>query len=57
MIEFFIFRRSHGRALILDGIIQCTERDEFSYQEMISFLPICSHQNPKNVSKKIKILK
>lgn len=27
---------SYGRALILDGVIQCTERDEFSYQEMIA---------------------
>lgn len=41
--------KSHGRALILDGIIQCVERDEFSYQEMIAFLPLCSHPNPKNV--------
>jgi len=35
--------------LILDGIIQCTARDEFSYQEMISFLPLCAHPNPKKV--------
>ncbi|XP_078053188.1 spermidine Synthase [Augochlora pura] len=41
--------RSHGRALILDGIIQCTEKDEFSYQEAIAFLPLCSHPNPKSV--------
>ncbi|KZC15124.1 Spermidine synthase [Dufourea novaeangliae] len=41
--------RSHGRALILDGIIQCTEKDEFSYQEAIAFLPLCSHPNPKTV--------
>ncbi|CAK9819916.1 Spermidine synthase [Anthophora quadrimaculata] len=41
--------KSHGRALILDGIIQCTESDEFSYQEMIAFLPLCSHPNPKTV--------
>lgn len=41
--------KSHGRALILDGIIQCTEKDEFSYQEAIAFLPLCSHPNPKNV--------
>jgi len=33
----------------LDGIIQCTARDEFSYQEMISFLPLCAHPNPKKV--------
>ncbi|KAF4530130.1 hypothetical protein B566_EDAN001387 [Ephemera danica] len=39
----------HGRALILDGVIQCTEWDEFAYQEMITFLPLCSHPNPKKV--------
>ncbi|XP_066588511.1 spermidine synthase [Prorops nasuta] len=41
--------KSHGRALALDGIIQCTQSDEFAYQEMISFLPLCCHPNPKNV--------
>jgi len=41
--------KNHGKALILDGIIQCTESDEFSYQEMISFLPLCSHPAPKKV--------
>lgn len=41
--------RSFGKALILDNIIQCTEFDEFSYQEMISFLPLCSHPNPERV--------
>nr|XP_040237472.2 spermidine synthase [Anopheles coluzzii] len=40
---------SHGVVLILDGIIQCTERDEFAYQEMISFLPLCCHPNPQRV--------
>ncbi|KAH8268430.1 spermidine synthase [Drosophila bipectinata] len=40
---------TYGRCLILDGIIQCTARDEFSYQEMISFLPLCAHPNPKKV--------
>lgn len=35
--------------LILDGIIQCTERDEFAYQEQISFLPLCCHPNPQKV--------
>ena len=40
---------SHGKVLVLDGIIQCTENDEFAYQEMISFLPLCSHPHPKKV--------
>lgn len=35
--------------MILDGIIQCTERDEFAYQEMIAFLPLCAHPNPSKV--------
>lgn len=38
-----------GTCLILDGIIQCTSRDEFSYQEMISFLPLCCHPEPRKV--------
>ncbi|XP_050545524.1 spermidine synthase-like isoform X2 [Daktulosphaira vitifoliae] len=41
--------KSFGKALILDNIIQCTEFDEYSYQEMISFLPLCSHPNPKKI--------
>lgn len=31
-----------GKVLVLDGAIQCTERDEFSYQEMIAHLPLCA---------------
>ncbi|KAF9466307.1 saccharopine dehydrogenase [Collybia nuda] len=38
-----------GNVLVLDGAIQCTERDEFSYQEMIAHLPLASHPNPKRV--------
>ncbi|XP_011188203.1 spermidine synthase [Zeugodacus cucurbitae] len=40
---------TYGTCLVLDGIIQCTTRDEFSYQEMISFLPLNSHPAPKKV--------
>lgn len=45
----FVHSKAFGKALILDNIIQCTEFDEFSYQEMISFLPLCSHPNPERV--------
>lgn len=31
-----------GTVLVLDGVIQCTDKDEFSYQEMITHLPTCS---------------
>lgn len=40
---------SYGRVLVLDGVIQVTERDEFAYQEMITHLPLFAHRNPKNV--------
>ncbi|KAE8591811.1 hypothetical protein XENTR_v10018579 [Xenopus tropicalis] len=55
--EILVFRsKTYGNVLVLDGLIQCTERDEFSYQEMIANLPLYSHPNPRkeviNVSKK-----
>ncbi|KAI5891223.1 uncharacterized protein SCHCODRAFT_02628453 [Schizophyllum commune H4-8] len=40
---------TYGNVLVLDGVIQCTERDEFSYQEMIAHLPLASHPKPKKV--------
>lgn len=43
------FRKSYGRVLVLDGCIQCTERDEFSYQEMMTFVPLACHPDPKSV--------
>lgn len=38
-----------GNVLVLDGVIQATERDEFAYQEMITHIPILSHPSPKRV--------
>jgi len=40
---------NYGKVLVLDGVIQVTERDEFSYQEMLTHLPIFSFGEPKNV--------
>ncbi|CAI0455381.1 unnamed protein product [Linum tenue] len=40
---------TYGKVLVLDGVIQLTERDECAYQEMITHLPLCSIQNPKKV--------
>lgn len=34
---------SLGRVLVLDGVVQLTERDENSYSEMLSHLPILEH--------------
>lgn len=40
---------SYGNVLVLDGVIQATERDEFAYQELIAHLPLNSHPNPRKV--------
>ena len=40
---------TYGRVLILDGVIQLTERDEFAYQEMITHIPMFAHPDPKAV--------
>jgi spermidine synthase len=40
---------NYGNVLVLDGVIQVTERDEFSYQEMIAHIPLFAHPNPKRV--------
>ncbi|GLI64183.1 hypothetical protein VaNZ11_007375 [Volvox africanus] len=37
---------SMGTVLLLDGVIQCTDKDEFSYQEMIAHVPMCSLERP-----------
>ena len=45
-----IFESSdYGNVLVLDNVIQCTERDEFAYQEMITNLAMNSHPCPKKV--------
>lgn len=41
--------KTYGRVMVLDGMINSTSRDECAYQEMISFLPLNSHPDPKNV--------
>ena len=43
------FSTTFVNILVLDGIIQCSERDEFAYQEMIAHLPLNCHANPKKV--------
>jgi len=35
--------------LVLDGVIQVTERDEFAYQEMMAHIPLFAHPNPEKV--------
>eukprot|EP01080_Neovahlkampfia_damariscottae_P001029 gene1029-9933_t len=48
--DVLVFKsKTYGNVLVLDGVIQTTDRDEFAYQEMIVHLPMCSHPEPKNV--------
>jgi spermidine synthase len=34
---------SHGRVMLLDGVVQITEADEFVYQEMLTHVPLLAH--------------
>lgn len=48
--DVMVFKsKTYGNVLVLDGVIQCTDRDEFSYQEMLANLPLYSHPKPKKV--------
>ena len=40
---------SHGRVMVLDGIIQITEGDEFVYQEMLTHVPLLAHGEANRV--------
>ena len=48
--EIVIFEStSHGRVLMLDGVVQITEADEFVYQEMLSHVPIVAHGTARRI--------
>ena len=34
---------THGRVMLLDGVVQITEADEFVYQEMLAHVPLLAH--------------
>jgi spermidine synthase len=40
---------SFGRVLLLDGLVQTTERDEFFYHEMLVHPPMMAHGGPREV--------
>jgi spermidine synthase len=40
---------SYGRVMVLDGVIQITEADEFVYQEMLTHVPLLAHGAAENV--------
>ncbi|HEJ84249.1 MAG TPA: polyamine aminopropyltransferase [Desulfobacteraceae bacterium] len=39
----------YGKMLLLDGIVQATEKDEFIYHEMMVHVPMLSHPVPRKV--------
>lgn len=40
---------THGRVMVLDGVIQITEGDEFVYQEMLTHVPLLAHGEASSV--------
>jgi spermidine synthase len=44
-----ILNRDYGRVLLLDGLVQTTERDEFYYHEMLVHPAMSSHPKPEHV--------
>lgn len=48
--DIMVIENPHfGNILVLDGVVQITERDEFFYHEMLVHVLMHSHPNPKNV--------
>ncbi|NJD56554.1 MAG: polyamine aminopropyltransferase [Nitrospirae bacterium] len=48
--DIMVFENPHfGRVLVLDGVVQITQRDEFFYHEMLTHVVMNSHPDPKNV--------
>lgn len=41
--------QSYGKILVLDGVVQLTERDADSYNEMMTHVPMFQHVEPKHV--------
>ena len=39
----------YGKVLLLDGVVQLTERDANSYNEMMAHIPLFQHENPMRV--------
>ncbi|OMO59806.1 Spermidine/spermine synthases family [Corchorus olitorius] len=50
--SMMVFQSSgYGKVFVLDGALQLTEKDECSYQEMMTHLPLCSIPHPNKVYK------
>jgi spermidine synthase len=48
--SLIIFDNGHfGRSMMLDGVIQLTESDEFIYHEMMAHVPMMAHPDPRRI--------
>ena len=48
--DIMVFENPHfGKILVLDGVVQITEKDEFFYHEMLTHVVMSSHPEPKKV--------
>lgn len=48
--QLIIFQNSKfGRVMVLDGVVQTTENDEFIYHEMLVHVPVFAHGNVKKI--------
>jgi len=48
--DLMIFDNAYwGRVLVLDGVVQLTERDEYFYHEMLAHVPAHAHPAPADV--------
>jgi spermidine synthase len=48
--HLMIFKNAvFGRVMVLDGIVQTTEKDEFIYHEMMAHVPILAHGHARRV--------
>lgn len=45
----FYDTKDYGKVLLLDGILQTTENDEFIYHEILCHVPMLLHPNPEKV--------
>ena len=48
--ELVIFKSAYfGRVLVLDGVVQLTEKDEYLYHEMLAHVPLHAHPLPTDI--------
>lgn len=41
--------KAYGKMLLIDDVVMISEHDEFVYREMLSHVPVCNHQAPRQV--------